>query len=189
MSTCSNLRDCAIRFSELQIKCVRIFAKFKQPCSTISNDNDVCHKTEPHSKFSHIKWETGTTRTTRRNPLFNNGSCYCKGLNFKAVEASIHEAHEAAASALFRPTTRWLMNWGTLSAVSNWNPVVRSIRIGTFSWGVETVERNGEAGVACARDYTTWKRGTGRRQDGSRWYSTRWRAITKKAVVSKWSNV
>ena len=57
-----------------------------------------------------------------------------------SVEASMYEAHEAA-SARFNP----LMNWGTLKAVSNWNPVVRSISSGHSlrSGGVETVERNG----------------------------------------------
>ena len=92
--------------------------------------------------------------TPPRNPAsLNNGSCSRERvlISKPSFEASIHEARPTKQRRHLLVSNP-LMNRGTLKAVSNWNPVVRSIRLarlGTFSSeGVETVERN-DRGEEC----------------------------------------
>ena len=62
-----------------------------------------------------------------------------------SVEASNDVRGPRSGICSFPACYNPLMNWGTLKAVSNWNPVVRSISSGHSlrSGGVEAVERNG----------------------------------------------
>ena len=131
------------------------------------------------------KWNS-FKRSSPRNPLFNNGSCSREGFNFKAVGRGVDVRGPRSGICSFPARYNPLMNWGTLKAVSNWNPVVRSISSGHSL-------RSGGRGWGCWKEWgqvllgitQRGKRGTAAsRQDGSGWYpSTRWRTITKKAVV------